>query len=402
MTTARTLDEALARLADDQLGKPAGAALRLVIDGVRSECNQPQRFSIRAEDLDADALSQLAERHGLMATMSAALRLGFHDHPVQRATQDAQRREAAVLLSRIAVLTDVVQCLTTSDIDVRVVKGAPLSVRLYGDGVARSYGDHDLLIDPADLNHAIRLLHAEGFEGVGDDARIVDWLLRGRRLPPIPELSMVGRDGTWLDIHASLSRRWFSVGIDPWAFPDSVQIGAIEVPVMPIEHEFLYLAVHGARHGWQRLGWVRDIAAITHRCNDLHWDLIVEASKAAGLDRMVAVALRLVDGLFGVAPPPAAGVLLDDAPDAVEELARSALHLMVQPPTSAVQRIPYLLRSKRTIVERIAMIGSLITDYTAEDLALLPTSPDLGPGGEGLPPSLPLLRWSRLLRRYVR
>jgi hypothetical protein len=76
-----------------------------------------------------------------------------------------------------------------------------------------------------------------------------------------------------------------------------------EVPALSAEDEFVLISIHGAKHFWERLMWISDIAAMVHNCPELNWMAVRKYATKVGAERMVRVALSLAERLLGVAVP---------------------------------------------------------------------------------------------------
>jgi len=61
--------------------------------------------------------------------------------------------------------------------------------------------------------------------------------------------------------------------------------------------------MHGAKHHWQRLEWVADVAEVIRTREERDWKLLREQSKALGCERALAVGILLVRDLLGTSVP---------------------------------------------------------------------------------------------------
>jgi hypothetical protein len=58
------------------------------------------------------------------------------------------------------------------------------------------------------------------------------------------------------------------------------------------------LCLHGAKHGWERLKWVFDIAGILRRHPDFDWAALHRLARAYGCRKMIALGLNLAAGVM--------------------------------------------------------------------------------------------------------
>src|SRR4029077_547387 len=75
-----------------------------------------------------------------------------------------------------------------------------------------------------------------------------------------------------------------------------VELDGNRVPALSEEDEFVLICIHGAKHFWERLMWIADVAAMLARCTRIDWDVVNKSAQAVGAGRMINVALRLVEG----------------------------------------------------------------------------------------------------------
>jgi Uncharacterised nucleotidyltransferase len=65
------------------------------------------------------------------------------------------------------------------------------------------------------------------------------------------------------------------------------------VPALAPEDEFVLICIHGAKHFWERLIWVADVAAIAAQGGILDWKRVAESAASVGTTRMVHAGLYL-------------------------------------------------------------------------------------------------------------
>ncbi len=148
-----------------------------------------------------------------------------------------------------------------------MLKGVPLSQRIYADPGLRDVGDIDLLIEPGMEETADRVLLAAGFHRNDPIARLTPRRRRSWRKH--------GKDYTYraddendfeIDLHWRLFRNPHMPGnalADPAATSsEQIHFGETVLDVLPIDRSFLYLCVHGALDGWGRFKSLVDVAVL--------------------------------------------------------------------------------------------------------------------------------------------
>jgi hypothetical protein len=78
-----------------------------------------------------------------------------------------------------------------------------------------------------------------------------------------------------------------------------------QVPALSLEDELVLNCVHGAKHFWERLMWVSDVAAMVARHPEIDWKRAKAAALDVGAPRMLRVGILLGTSLLGVKPPAA-------------------------------------------------------------------------------------------------
>ncbi len=67
------------------------------------------------------------------------------------------------------------------------------------------------------------------------------------------------------------------------------------MPALCLEDELVLNSIHGAKHFWERLMWVADIAAVVGRHPEIDWNKTRQVAGDVGAERMVHVALQLAE-----------------------------------------------------------------------------------------------------------
>jgi hypothetical protein len=243
-------------------------------------------------------LISLAEEHGVIAQLDTALRsAGGENLPaeIQSTLQQRHRAQLMFTLSMTAELFRLLESFKAAVAEAIVVKGPVLSMRAYGDPGQRQYVDLDFLIRARDLLPATHALHSAGYEG--------DVPLEAIEAGKIPGEYLFMRPGTRLlvELHTEHTFRYFPRPLpmeDYFARSTEVALDGNKVPALSAEDEFVLICIHGAKHFWERLLWVADVAAMAAGGTTLDWDIVKKSAQAVGAERMVNVALRLVQDLL--------------------------------------------------------------------------------------------------------
>jgi len=203
-------------------------------------------------------------------------------------------------LSLSAELFRILDLFQSASLDTAVVKGPGLSQRAYGNPASRHYGDIDILLRHSDVARASQLLVISGLE-----PRISVRELQSDRAPG--QYFFRRRDsGTIIELHTERTLRYFPSPLPIEAFFQRKTVVTFDgraIPALSLEDEFVLISIHGAKHFWERLMWIADIAAVVHRHPQLDWSRVRESAAEVGAERMVRVALLLAERLLRVSIP---------------------------------------------------------------------------------------------------
>lgn len=247
-------------------------------------------------------LVSLAEEHGVLAQLDAGIRGAGAGIPQEMDTNLRQRHRAQLMftLSMTAELFRLLEKFRGAGVESVVVKGPVLSMRAYGDPGLRQYVDLDFLIRAQDLVAATRALNESAYESDVPMEAIEAGKIPGEYLFVRPETKLL------VELHTEHTFRYFPRPLpmeDYFARRTEVSLDGHQVPALSAEDEFVLICIHGAKHFWERLMWVADVAAMAGGGTKLDWKIVKKSAEAVGAERMVNVALRLVEDLLHTAIP---------------------------------------------------------------------------------------------------
>jgi hypothetical protein len=271
------------------------------------ECASPQpdvqKLSALVQAANGPRLLELAAEHGVLGHLAA--RLGKMDGgPLLRETRqallDGQRAQNFVTLRMTAELFRVLDQFASAGIAALVVKGPVLAVRAYGDPAMRSYGDLDLLVHQRDIRRASELMIAGGFVSAVPLAAIDAGKIPGQYLFSKPGSNLL------FELHNDLTLRYFPRRLPlEMLFERQVHVplDSREVAALSLEDELVLICVHGAKHLWESLMWIADVAALVSRQVTLDWRRAFSSAEEVGAGRMLRVGLQLSAALLKLRLP---------------------------------------------------------------------------------------------------
>ncbi len=256
------------------------------------------------------------------------------------------------------------------------VKGPVLAQRLHGDIALRHFDDLDILVHPRDVRTAGDLLRSNNYA---------------------PQLELTGPQR-----RAHINAGWeyalqntqkncvveLSSGIAPRHFTSSLpqqelRSGLVKVivqgkPVQALSPEnlLLLLCVHGAKHGWERLGWIVDVASLLST-QELNWVIILKRARKHGASRMLLLGLELTrkvaratlpeEAKAAIARDPQARMLADEVAERLADLASTG--------RAPHKKLPFHLRARERLRDRLRylMLLAITPSYGDWDAVPLPS-----------------------------
>jgi hypothetical protein len=198
--------------------------------------------------------------------------------------------------------------LEDSNISTVVLKGAPLSLLLYGDIAARPYSDIDILVTIDELEQTMTVLENEGYyriseyDSYGLTPRQLQIYLKHHEHSSHFEY-WNNKKGIKLEIHWKLSKYGNVLPFPKESNIKKMVVAGTSMSVLSNEEWFLYLVLHGAGHKWHRLRWLVDIRKFIQKEN-IDWISISHKAEKFGIRSFLYQALILTNQVLGVDLPP--------------------------------------------------------------------------------------------------
>jgi Uncharacterised nucleotidyltransferase len=256
----------------------------------------------QTSSLDWPRLLALAADQGMLPLLTQKL---SHSDPgaipadTQQAFKSFFREQTIFDLRMVAELYRILDRFAAQGIGVMVTKGPVLAQRCYGFSFTRQYTDLDFVLRDADVLRATETLISLGY-----DARVPPSAIRAGR--PAGEYAFTQLATKLLvELHTEKTFRYYPQPLSVTELLSrkaSVRLGEQDVPALSVEDELLLISIHGAKHFWERLLWVADVAAlITHEAID--WERATAVARAVDAQRMLRLALLLAKNVAGATLP---------------------------------------------------------------------------------------------------
>lgn len=256
-------------------------------------------------ELDWRWVVQLAAEHRVRPLLYQSLR-GLAPGAVPADVLAGLRAYAQSLAVRNLVLTRemlrIAADLQAAGIPAVPYKGAVLAAQCYGDIALRQFGDLDILIDRRHFAAAKARMLAAGYRPHETQIDEPD----ERYIRHHHDYPLVRTDGLMVEL------QWGVIQM-PLRFPRNLEAwrrslrpiplgGTTALAPQPADLLGL-LCVHGAKHLWQQLAWIADIAELVRSHPDLDWEETVATAVAGGYRRMLWLGLLLAVNLLEAPVP---------------------------------------------------------------------------------------------------
>jgi len=354
-----------ASLSDTRAFACEWAALRECISVRREAKRIPELLS----SIAWPRLMLLALEHGVLGQLSASLNEhnSFAVSPEIKQSLLEQRRSQNFLTLRLtAELFRLLELFRKEGISALVIKGPVLAVQAYADPFGRTFGDLDLLVRQRDIRRSTELMIASGYQAAVSISAIDSGKIPGQYLFSNPDLKPL------IELHNNLTLRYFPRPLpieEFFARKICVHVDGHEVPALCVEDHLVLICVHGAKHFWERLSWIADVAGLVSRQASIDWERAAASARAVGAEHLLHTGLRLAEDLLHAELPKALSSRIQG--DAVaEKLAARALRWLpaagYAPPT-LFERAAFRLRMRGGFLAAPGYLLRLTFSPTEED-----------------------------------
>lgn len=231
------------------------------------------------------------------------------------------RCQSRALVAELFALLDALDARSIAAIP---FKGPLLGELLFGDAGLRSPGDLDLLVRHADVDAVRDVLEGRGYVDADQRLGTPSMTPTQRRMYEqfqCEYLYIRDSDAVVVEPHWGLSQRPLAIDVDYAAMLDRAapaELGGRSVLVLDPADQLLALCIHGAKHRWNCLAWIRDVAGAIRKYPGQDLDACVAQAGRFGCERILLLGLALAGDCAQAPLPP----LVVQAIEAARGLAR--------------------------------------------------------------------------------
>ena len=247
----------------------------------------------------------LSRRHGILPLVYKTLsrdELRMTNDELLTSFRAAYQAIAQRNMMMSAELIRIMRLLEENGIEAVAFKGPVLAQMAYGDITLRQYADLDILVRKEDIYRVDSLLRDQGYERLLEltEAQERVWIKFAHDMGLICR-----RRKIHFEMHWSLLDEDYPLQIDLedfWRKRQAVPVNGNAIPAFSTENLLYYLCIHGSKHLWERIEWIKDIDLLL-RGNEVDWRDILRRSKDTGFEKMVYLGLLLSTSLFDTPLP---------------------------------------------------------------------------------------------------
>jgi len=280
-----------------------------------SDIEQIRIYLSQLENQQLTRIVSLAHNHGIFPLFYETIQTYATDLLTKENLADLKQQNINIVMHNMrmtAELIRIMKLLEENSIEALAFKGPALAQIAYGDITLRQYGDLDILIHADSLLHSIELLKNSGYVATfpltkSQDKVFIkishDYLLSNKINNILVELHWrLASDEFMVDLHT----------INFFSNTTTIKIQNYQVRTFATEELILYLSVHGAKHHWERLEWLLDIALIIEK-QTIDWKKLIQLTSQSKLEKITFSTLYLCQTIFGIKLPTNVTTLLDDS-----------------------------------------------------------------------------------------
>src|SRR5260370_2001506 len=153
-----------------------------------------------------------------------------------------------------------------------------------------SYCGLDMLVRQRNISRATELMSAAGYVPAVSLSAIDAGRIPGQYLFSKPNSKLI------VEVHNDCTLRYFPRRLpveEFFARQIRVRVDGHDVSALSVEDELVLICIHGAKHFWERLMWIADVAALISRQPAINWERVPDSAQAVGAERMLHTELSL-------------------------------------------------------------------------------------------------------------
>jgi hypothetical protein len=325
----------------------------------------------------------------LMAADAAAVPAAQQEALRSAASHSA--RSSLVLLQELIRLHDL---FSSEQLPLIPHKGPVLAWLAYRNFTRREFTDLDFLVPQRSIPQATALMRRAGYRAEFDLREAHD----GKDgFTPGQYLFVREEHALQVELHTERTLRYFPVELDIADMSRRLiplEIASHTIHILSIEETLVMLCVHGAKHFWERLSWILDIAELI-TAQPVDWERALDAAEKLQSTRLLLLGLDLAHEMLAAPLPQSVLEKINEDSNVfwLAKRVRESYEGVSDVSANVMSRTAFRIRSRDALAQGVFHMLRLATVPTERDLAMVRL-----PGV--LAPLYVLLRPWRLLREH--
>jgi hypothetical protein len=311
---------------------------------------------------------ELADEQGVLPLFTkrlAELGAGVVPPEIQLRLTEAARAQTRFTLSMTAELFRLLDHFRKAKVEVLLTKGPVLSHRCYGDPGLRQFTDLDLIVRHRDIARA-----SESMIALGYDSKIPLNTISSAKFPGEYVFTKRGTN-LLVEFHTERTFRYHPrpLSVDKlFERRARVTFDGQDVPALSVEDELILICIHGAKHFWERLMWIADVAALVSR-QPIDWNRAIDLAREVQAERMLHIGLLLGLNVAGANLPTTIANKINSDKPAVKIAAQIKQRLIATgaPVLSLPRRAAFRMKMRGGLLSGAAYLLRLSLSPTEED-----------------------------------
>lgn len=271
----------------------------------KSPENDDRIRALLAEELDWNEVLACAQQHKLAPLMHERLRTLDAPWIPQGQKERLENLARDLAKNNLAFMGEMLSLCGTFEaagIPAFPFKGPALGWLAYRNFAHRTCVDLDFVLPQHYIREAIAALQAKGYTPQFDPVEVQ----AGERGPAPGQYAFgPSRDRRFVELHTERTLRYFSppLNLDEMnSRAIQMEIGGQKLRSFCVEDLLVMLSVHGAKHFWERLAWIVDIAQLID-VQEVDWTLLSEIAARMESTRLLLLGLYLAREMAGASLP---------------------------------------------------------------------------------------------------
>ncbi|MBN2816184.1 MAG: nucleotidyltransferase family protein [Campylobacterales bacterium] len=275
--------------------------LQLILESSRLRVDEQIILNL-LKNIDWEFFIHLAYMHGVLPVVYKTLKV-FKDNIPQNFFEKLSllyKEIACNNLIATSELLKVVTYLQNRGVDVIAFKGPLLSDMAYGDITLRQYADIDILVPQEQLLKLSNLLIKEGYTSPSSTTLLEDKSF----LELNNDFNFYSSNNIHIEVHWKLIREQITLYEQNTIFENSSSqfLQGVMLKTLNIEMNIIYLALHGSKHGWERIEWINDLYYLIEKF-DVDWNRVLRLTEHFQCKPSLLLGIGLVGSLYGIQLP---------------------------------------------------------------------------------------------------